>query len=260
MQKVLNLLTALLILSSISSYSQTKFNMNIYGGYSMPVSDLEGTFPDTLGSSGKLDFTTARTLLTKKGYNFGAAFKFAVDTTGNARLTGGLNYSSFSGSKDYAIPFQETRTYKSKVTIFTISAGAEYSLSPDKKINPFFGMDLAANFFGGKIEAKGDTSFVIDRSQETRIGIIATAGINISLSEKIGVVVGVKYSLTNIIGKSTETTTTTGTNTDIGETGNSALFELPLNDAETSSNKSKSFSYFQFYTGLSVNFGRFLNK
>ncbi len=265
MLKVLNLLTALFILCIISLFSigtsaQTKFNVSIYGGYSMPTADLEGTFPDTLSSGNKLDFTTARTLLTKKGFNFGGVFKLAVDTIGHAKLTGGLNYNLFTGTKDYAIPFEGTRTYKSSVSIFTISVGAEYSLIPDKKVSPYFGLDLAANFFGGKVESKGDTAFVLDRSQETRLGIIATAGINITITPKIGAVVGVKYSLANLIGKKTESTTTPTTPTDTEEEGLGALFELPLNDAATSKGQSKTFNYFQFYAGLSFNFGDFLNS
>src|SRR5215216_4019520 len=101
MRKVLFILIALFLLSSISLFSQTKFNLNIYGGYSIPLSDLSGDFPDSLNANGRLDFTKASTLLTKGGFNIGAILKYAVDTSGNARLTGNLNYNSFSGSKDY---------------------------------------------------------------------------------------------------------------------------------------------------------------
>lgn len=255
--KKLLFLSALLILSNVYIFSQTKWQINFYGNYSMPTADLEGTFPDTLGSTGKLDFTTARTLLTKSGFGFGSQAKYCVDTTGNAKLTAGISYNLFSGSKEYPIVNKPTRTYKSKVSLFTISAGAEYSLSPDKKINPYFGLDLAANFFGGSIESKGDTAFTIDRTQETRIGILANAGINIMVSKNIGLMIGVKYSMANLIGKSTEVTTrNSNSTTDVEETGSLVFFELPLNDAASGSNKSKSFSFFQFYAGISINFGK----
>lgn len=261
MQKVL-IIAALFTALITNINSQSKFQLQFHGGYSHPTSDMEGVFPDTLGTDNKLDFTTARTLLTKKGFHFGTAFKFAVDTVGNAKLTGGLNYSSFSGSKEYPIPFKPTRIYKSTVTIFTISAGAEYSFTPDKRVNPFAGVELAANFFGGNIKADGDTSFVIDRSQETRLGITAGAGLNININKKISVVIGVKYSFANLIGKSSESTetTTTGNNTDIGETGTVAVFELPLNDGALGRNDSKTFTYFQFYGGISFSLGKMLGK
>lgn len=259
MYKVLQVFTALCFISVSISYSQitqTKWQLGFYGGYSLPTADLEGTFPDTLGAGNKLDFTTARTLLTKSGYNFGAHIKMAVDTTGNAKLTGGMGYSQFTGSKDYVLSQGESRNYKSKVSIFTILAGAEYSLSPGKRVNPYFGFSLAANFFGGDIKAAGDTSFVIDRTQETRLGVIADLGMSISVSKSIGVLVGVKYAAANLFFKSYESQPNTNTNTDDEGEPVSAFFELPLNDAAFGGNDSKSFTYFQFYAGLSINLGQ----
>lgn len=263
MQKFL-LLTALVfsLISAAGIYSQTKFQLQFYGSYNLPASDLEGTFPDTLSSNNRLDFNSARTLLTKKGFGFGTAFKFIVDTVGSARLNGGIAYSSFSGSKEYTIPFKPTRIYTSNVSIFTITAGAEYMFNPQSKMSPLFGLDLAANFFGGSIKSKGDTAFTLDRSQETRLGVTATAGLNVAITKKINIVFGVKYSLANLIGKKTETisTTTTNTNTDIGETGEVVSFELPLNDAASGRNEAKSFNYFHFFTGVSFGFGQPLKK
>lgn len=255
MKKVL-LLVALYFLTQ-TLISQTKWQINFYGNYSLPTADMEGTFPDTLGTAGKLDFSTARTLLTKTGFGFGSQVKYCVDTTGNARLTAGLSYNMFSGSKEYPIVNKPTRTYKSKVNLITLSLGAEYSLNPGKKINPFVGLELAANLFGGSIESTGDTSFTINRSQDTRIGVIANAGANIMFSQNVGLILGVKYSYTNLIGKSTQTiTNTSNTNTDEEQSGTLAIFELPLNDAESATNKSKTFTYFQIYAGISINFGK----
>jgi opacity protein-like surface antigen len=262
MQKVL-IIAALFTALITNINSQSKFQLQLHGGYLMPTADMEGVFPDTLNSTGQLDFSTARTLLTKKGFTFGSTFKFAVDTIGSAKLIGGLSYSLLSGSKDYPIPFEPSRTYKSTVSIFTISAGAEYTFNPDKKVSPFAGFELAANFFGGNIKADGDTSYTLDRSQETRLGLLAGVGLNINLSKKISAVIGVKYSLANLIGKSTESTTSTTTgnsNTDIGETGTSVNFEIPLNDGALGRNQAKTFSYFQFYAGISFSFGQMLRK
>ncbi len=258
MQKLLYFLIALFILVSTGSNSQTKFNLNIHAGYSMPLSQLSGDFPDTLNSSGRLDFTKASSLLTKGGFNAGATLKYAVDTSGNARLTGGLNFSSFSGSQDYK---NGLRTYKSKVNIITFSLGGEYSFSPEKKVNPFLGLEGTGNFFSGKVESSGDTSFSLSRKGESRFGIILGTGVNVQLKENIAIVIGVKYAMANLIGKSTETTTTTNTTTDDeGEGSSLLLLELPLNDTETSSNRTKNLNYFQFYAGISINFGDKLKK
>lgn len=260
MRNIFCLLAPLLILCLNNLNSQTKFNVNIYGGYSLPVGELKGDFPDSLNSSGSLDFTKSRTLLTKTGFNFGATGKYVADTTGHARLTAGFNYSSFKGSKDYSRTAGIT-SFKNSVGIFTISVGAEYSLSPKDKVNPFAGLDLSVNIFSGKIEASGDTAYIIDRKSETRFGVVATGGVDIKLNKNIGIVIGIKYVFANLIGRKTETASTNGNSiTDDEEGGTIALIEIPLNDDETSSNKSKTINYIQFYTGLSLYLGNLIGK
>ncbi|MCC6866480.1 MAG: outer membrane beta-barrel protein [Ignavibacteria bacterium] len=248
------LLVLLFVFSTIPVNAQTKYNITLTGGYTLPFPDLKGNFPDTLGVTNFLNFDKSSTLLTSGGFNISAAGKYVVDTLGKARLTAGINYNSFSGSKDYTRT-QATLTYKNKVNIFTISAGAEYGFFPKKKFNPFVGLDLAVNFFSGKIEASGDTVFTIQRKSETRFGVVANAGVDIKLSKKIGAVIGVKYSLSNLIGRKTEITVTPPAITDDEEGGTSNFKELGLNDEETSGNRSKSLYFLQIYAGLSFYFG-----
>ena len=88
------------------------------GGYSLPLADLKGDFPDTLGTS-LLDFNKSSTLLTKSGFNIGVIGKYCVDTLGKAKITAGLNYNSFFGSKDYTRT-SATLTYRNKVYRFNI--------------------------------------------------------------------------------------------------------------------------------------------
>lgn len=240
-----------------NSFSQTKWNITFTGGYTLPAADLKGSFPDTLGTSSLLNFEKSRTLLTSGGINIGAIAKYCVDTLGKARLTGGFNYNSFSGSKDYSRN-PGTLTYKNKVNIFTISMGAEYGLFPRKKINPFIGLDLALNFYSGNIEASGDTSFTVKRKSESRFGVIANAGADIKLNKSIGLVVGVKYALTNLIGKKTELSENTLPLTDDEEPGTFISGDLGLNDEENSNNPSKTLNYVQFYAGISFYFGDFI--
>lgn len=255
MRNKLLILSALFLIFTVYLNSQTKYNITVFGGYSMPFADLKGDFPDTVGTgSTLLDFNKSSTLLTKSGFNVGAVGKYCIDTLGKARITAGFNYNSFSGSKDYARS-GGTLTYKNKVNIFTISAGAEYNFFPKKKFDPFVGLDLAVNFFSGDITASGDSSFTIKRKTETRFGVIANTGVDIKLSKSIGAVIGVKYSLTNLIGKKTDIITTSTTNTDIEETGSSSLNQLGLNDDESSTNKSKALYFLQIYAGLSFYFG-----
>ncbi len=247
---------ALFLLISCSLSSQTKYSISVYGGYSLPLADLKGDFPDTLSTSSYLDFNKSSTLLTKSGYNIGVKGKYCIDTLGKANFTAGLNYNSFSGSMDYRRT-QATLTYQNKVNIFSISAGAEYDFFPKKKFNPFIGLELAMNFYSGKIEASGDTTFTLQRKSESRFGVAANAGLGIMLNKSIGAVIGVKYSLTNLIGKKTETTTST-TITDAEETGSSSLKEIGLNDEDSSNNKSKTLYFLQIYAGISFYFGELI--
>ena len=253
MRNKIILITALVFIFAISLNSQTKYNITVTGGYSLPLADLKGDFPDTLGTS-LLDFNKSSTLLTKSGFNIGVIGKYCVDTLGKAKITAGLNYNSFSGSKDYPRT-SATLTYQNKVNIFTISAGAEYGFFPKKKFNPFIGLDLAMNFYSGKITASGDTSFTIQRKSESRFGVIANAGVDIKLNKSIGAVIGVKYSLTNLIGKKTDIKTTSNLIMDTEETGSSSLNELGLNDEDSSNNKSKALYFLQIYAGFSFYFG-----
>ena len=255
MKNLLVIITALVLVFSAQVNSQTKYSVSFYGGYTLPVADLAGDFPDTLGTS-LLDFNKASTLLTSSGFNIGAIGKYCVDTLGKAKLTAGLNYGSFSGSKDYQRP-GGVLTYKNKVNIFTLSLGAEYNLLPKKKVNPFIGLELAANFYSGKIEASGDTVKTYNRKSESRFGVIANAGAELKLSKSISAIFGVKYALTNLFGKKTEVTTTSTTNlTDADEEGGtSSLNEIPLNDADYNNNKAKSLNYVQFYAGITFHFG-----
>ena len=112
---------------------------------------------------------------------------------------------------------------------------------------------------GGKIEASGDTTFNLQRKSESRFGVIANAGVDIKLNKSMGAVIGVKYALTNLIGKKTDiTTTSTNTLTDDEETGSSSLREVGLNDEESTNNRAKSLVYIQFYAGISFYFGQVL--
>lgn len=256
MKKITTIFLALLIISGIS-YSQKKFTLSFFGGYSMPVADLKGDFPDTLGNTG-LDFSKSKTLLTSKGFNGGIRFKYIVDTTGSARITGSLNYNSFSGSVDYP---KQSITYNNRVGIFSISAGIEYAVNPEKKIVPYGGLELAVNFFSGKIEGSGDTTFIQNRKSETRFGVIANAGAEFRLWQNSGLIIGAKYSMTNLIGKKTETTTTASNNVDAEEQGSGFFNELPLNDEETSTNPDgKTLNFLQFYAGIYFNFGSLLSS
>jgi len=252
MKKNLIILSALLLLAGYS-FSQKKFTAQFYGGYSIPVADFKGSYPDSLTY---INYRTAKTLLTSYGINFGVKGKFIVDSSGSQALTLGAEYNSFTGNKDY--PGQ---SYKNKVNIFTFNAGIEYAINPSNKIVPFAGLDLAANFFSGKSEGSGDSTVILNRKSETRFGVIAGAGVDIKMWNSAGIVFGVKYSLTNLIGKKSESVNTgIPSITDIENEGSTTGSEVPLNDETVSGNPGKSINFIQFYLGVSYYFGKSIGK
>lgn len=233
------------------SYSQEKFSISAYGGYSLPLSDLKGDFP-SLSSNEKINFFTYPDLLTSSGYNIGASFKYTYDSSAKGRLTGGLQISQFTGSGEYP-----NLKYKNTINIFTVYGGAEFFLTQSNKTKPFIGGEITANFFSGKVEATGDTNFTANRKSESRFGLGINAGVEFVVSKTNSFSIGLKYHLANLLGRKTENITyTSAGNSDVPEDPvNFLLREIPLNDAETSSNRSKSIHHLQLYVSISYSFG-----
>lgn len=255
MNKTLVAVLALLLLTAYS-LSQKKFTVNVYGGYTMPLSDMKGTFPDTLG----FDIRRSKTLLTSFGINAGVQGKYVVDSLGNARVTGALNYNTFSGSQDYKVA-SGIMTYKNRVNIITLSAGMEYVINPLKKYVPFIGLEIAANFYDGMVEGTGDSIFTLNRKSETRFGVVGNAGVELKFWKSTGIVIGIKYAMTNLAGKKSEIIKTNTPIQDTGEIeGLGEGYELPLNDEYSSTSTNKILNYLQFYAGLSINFGKKIIK
>ncbi len=260
MNKFFTVIIALLLVNIAAvkfSYSQPKWQFSLTGGYSMPVSDLKGSFADTLAQTGGIDFKNQATYLVNKGYNIGITGRYTVDTSGAAVITAGMVYNWFSQTKDYSRPSGLTRTFANKLNIFSFTAGAEFDMQPTKKVNPFVGLEIAANFFSGGIKGSGDTTFTIDRSSETRFGINANAGVNIKLKKDFSIILGVKYCVNNLFGKQHDAATTTTGNTDTEQNpGTSSITSLPLNDGDLGAIQTKQIIHLQFYAGISLSFGK----
>ena len=233
-----------------TGFSQSKWNFSLSGGYNMPLSDMKGTMPDTIGSSGSINFGAQKTYLLTKGFSVGVTAKYTADTGGSARITGSFIVNSFSQSKDYSRP-SGTITISNSMLMISFMGGAEYHIRPKEKVDPFIGLELAYNLFSGKIEGKGDTTFSYSRKSENRIGINVNGGVEIRLKKNISLLLGARYCTDNLFGKKRETTTTTVTD---AETNPGGLFnnELPLNDSESGAIQSKSIIHLQFYAGISL--------
>lgn len=254
------LILAVMLAFSNASYSQPKFTVHLTGGYNLPFPDLKGNFPDSL----PVKFPDSANYQIKQGFNFGLAGKYALGKKGNIRIGLGFNYNMFSQKKDYTVG-TSTVTFNNKMNIININLGGEYAIMPKGKVNPFLGLDLAANLFSGNLEITGDTLYAgnSDLKSESRFGLGIGGGIDFAFSKNIGAVIGFKYHLANLIGKSYDSANTvkntqgkvtqyalddkdhtvTVPGTGIGGTGTTQSFSA------------KSISYLQIYGGVSFYLG-----
>ena len=237
------------LLNLLPVIAQQKFSVSFYGGYSLPLSDLKGDFP-ALSAGEKINFSSHPNYLTKEGFNFGANFKYTYDSSANGRLTAGIQTGSFSGRGEYS-----NLTYKNRLNITTIYGGIEYIINPVSRYKAFIGAELTANFYSGRVEASGDTNFATNRKSETRYGLAIGTGVDIVISKSISLTLGAKYSMANMLGRATESSTNASISDIPGDPQPFELKEIPLNDAETATNKSKSIHYIQLSIGFCYNFG-----
>lgn len=260
MRKLSVLLFALLLVVSASTFAQPKVTLHLTGGYGVPLGDFKTDVPPTspLTEDNRAD-ADYFPYYTKQLINFGVDGKLAFGKQGNARVTFGLTYNMFSNSTDAVFrinPANElaVTTFKPKVNVISIALGGEWAFSPKKKVNPFIGVGVAANFFGGKFEfgrevrVKGEQrTGPMDMKSETRIGIIFDGGIDFHLAPQIGIIAGVKYHMINPLGKGADDPSEVGANEiDLGD-------QEHTEDGKTFANRN--ISSINGYLGVSFYFG-----
>lgn len=231
------ILAAFLSLNN-TTFSQPQLKVHLTGGYNLPMPDLKGDLPPTSTND-----TNSYSM--KNGFNFGADAKYYLGKKRNVGITLSLAYNMFMNSYDIPNSSPAT-TYKPKMNIFTVGLGAEYGFMPKGKANPFIGVEFTGNFISGKKVFDPQPTGVPEYTYKSssRFGLGVGAGVDIALNKSIGIIIGAKYNLSNLIGKDYDSTTTIGS------------LELPLNDKENGSVKSKNISYIQAYLGVSF----FLNQ
>ncbi len=252
MKKIyLYLLTVLfLTFSQINvSFSQPRFIFSVTAGFSLPVGDFKN------GIASNDTVPEAWPYLMRNGYNIGVTGKYAVNKSRNINLVLDLNYNGFKnwGNIEQVPPANTsgsgttvTASYEfiPKVAILNLSFGAQYSFKPKETFSPFAGLDFTANFFSGSFQTNPTSNF--PRSQlkaETRFGIQVGGGADITFNNLFGGVFGIKYNLANLFAKGDYESDVTSQ-------------QIPLNDNSYANQSARNISYFQFYAGVTFNFGR----
>ena len=238
------IIAVVIILNSSDTFSQAKFVLNVTAGYSQPVGNFRNPIElnDTIADQWPY--------LMKTGYNIGMTGKWSINKTGNFKLVFNLEYEGFKNWGDiYSNVYTEedgkgssepgTVYFLPDVSIIVASIGYEYDFKPKSSINPFAGLDLTANFFGGNFGSNPSSNFPKNQlKSETRIGIQLGGGVDFNFNDYVGVVCGLKYNMANLFGK--------------GD------FESDISSNQFSLNDNaggRNISYLQFYAGVSFYIG-----
>lgn len=233
-----------LIAVNSSIFSQPKAIVQFNGGYSMPLGDLKGDFGETFATW--TNNPDSNTYFMHGGANYGIYVKFPIKLKSPINIIGGVYYNSFSNSASY----NDTAgrgTFDYGQRILTFSIGTEYSYySKRSKFMPYAGVEIMVNVFGGSLtveEPSTTTEFTMNST--IRLGLQFGAGCDYILHQNIGLTLGAKYAMANLIGKTYKE--------DLGTKYN-------LGDGEhtigTSYYPDKYINYLQFYGGISFYFGR----
>ena len=217
------ILTILVFIATSSVYSQ--FDKPIFQvgiGISQPFDELKGgnlyyhgmypnsNFPMTLIDSSFLrDHYGAKT-----GFNVFGSAKINFD---KYNITRGLitisynNFSTFEGDEVGTVPFRTLQgdllqnvTYSYSFTNLTIGFGLEVApLSFTNVVSPFFNTTFNINFLSASLTRTESVydSIKADFGPEVRLGLGFNAGIEARVSKQIGVVLGVKYDMANLLLK-----------------------------------------------------------
>lgn len=182
-----------LVFAFSSSNAQPQFVIHITGNYSQPLPDLKG---DILDSADLVN-----TLGMKMGYGFGADAKYYLGKKRNVGITLGVGYQLFSNNEDTSKYIGKDIKYK--LNALTVGLGIEYAFLPKKKANPFIGAEFTGHFFSGSLEGSPllASQNKLDMESASRFGAAVGAGVDIKLGKKVGIVIGAKYHLANLIGK-----------------------------------------------------------
>ena len=218
-----------------------KFSVHVYGGYTLCLPDLKGSFPLDVNS-----LKNPTPYFVNGGFNFGVDGKYFID---KKRTFGGVLSFMYTGLSSGNITFSTdpifgTGTFKTDLNIFTIGVGAEYDFAPKRPANPFVNAQFTTNMFSGTTAITSNVdggTFNGDLKSAVRFGAQFGAGVDVKLSKKLGVILGGRYCFQNLFNKDSTT---------------SASGSYGLNDIATTTQKARKIAYLQFFAGISFYFGQ----
>ncbi len=237
-------LTILAVFSVNTAFSQPNTTLHFVGGYSIPMGDMKGDFGSTQAT-----FTAnadSNTYFMQNGFNFGLLLKYSPFKNRGIKVISGIYYNGFSQSKEYTESADPVKV-ELAMRIFTFSAGVEYSrITRTSRFNPFVNAEFTANFFSGDYSETYQIADAVSYNLKpaSRFGFQFGGGMDIALGQRLGVIIGLRYNMANLIGKKS--------------TGDVAK-EYGLNDKEDVVNNVKYYdrniNFLQIYAGITLYLG-----
>lgn len=242
--KIKLFLSLLLLFLTASVYSQPNTTLHFIGGYSIPMGDMKGEFGSTQAT-----FTAnadSNTYFMQNGFNFALGIKYSPYKSRNLKIIGGISYNGFSQSKEYTEVADPVKVSLA-MRVFTFSVGLEYSrITRTSRINPFVNAEFTANFFSGDYNETYQIADAVTYTLKpaSRFGFQFGGGVDFVLGHRLGLMLGAKYNMANLIGKES--------------TGDVAK-EYGLNDKEGIVNNVKYYTrninFLQIYAGITLYLG-----
>jgi opacity protein-like surface antigen len=191
----------------------------------------------------KGDFELGRNFGTRYGYGAMLLGKIRLNKAGHVRLNVGGSFNRFQSN----FVISESPEGKVAYNVFAAILGVENNFSPQKKIKPYLGLDMTANWISGDaVLATDSTDFNVHINSSFRIGVNLNLGFEYSFNNNVGFNLGYRISHANLFGRQNKASSTTR--------------ETYLNDEKIKSGETipysgwKQFLYSQFYTGINYYF------
>jgi hypothetical protein len=175
-----------------------QFTLTLTGGYLLPTGDLKG---DVSQINFRNSASTALSYYENYGYTFGLLGKLSTDKKDRFRITVSfaLNYFRNSG-----LDSSQIYTVQPEMNFLQFGLGAEYSFMKKGRIVPFIGFDINTTSYYGAvniIDESTQSQVSLEYNPVKRYGASVIGGVDYHISDGFGISGGLKYSITNIIGK-----------------------------------------------------------
>lgn len=278
MKKIITsfLLLGLMMVFTTHSFSQIKktyttkklkpasFIVTLDFSYGLPLQELRGEMGEQF---------SFKNYGTKFGVGGHLNYKLIVGKKGEMRPYITTGYTLFTNSDDNNayLKYNETRLWPDTATInpvagksklyfhiFTAALGFEYAFigkNSKSKWTPYINADFALNVLFGTYKqtpnsvpagfTSGEIPFTYKSA--TRFGISAGIGVDGRLTKSVGINIGVKYRIANLIGKESKST---------GEINKWELNDKAATNLTSQLSKNRNIGYINFYLGAAFYIGK----